>query len=82
MKRDILQQNKESWDKVAHHFNGIDALPSYGPFSQTEEELRLFEEIENKKVLDIGCGSGHSLLYMADKGASELWGIDLSETAN
>ena len=79
MKRDILQQNKESWDKVAHHFNGIDALPSYGPFSQTEEELRLFEEIENKKVLDIGCGSGHSLLYMAEKGASELWGIDLSE---
>ncbi|HEO8422103.1 TPA: class I SAM-dependent methyltransferase [Yersinia enterocolitica] len=76
---DILQQNKKSWDKVAHHFNGIDALPSYGPFSQTEEELKLFEEITNKKVLDIGCGSGHSLLYMADRGASELWGIDLSE---
>ncbi|CAI9386957.1 MULTISPECIES: class I SAM-dependent methyltransferase [Bacillaceae] len=76
---DILQQNKKSWDIVAHHFNGIDALPSYGPFCQTEEELRLFKEIKNKKVLDIGCGSGHSLLYMADKGASELWGVDLSE---
>ncbi|WP_163099757.1 class I SAM-dependent methyltransferase [Peribacillus alkalitolerans] len=77
---DILKQNKKSWDIVANHFNGKDALPSYGPFTQTEEELRLFEEMTNKKVLDIGCGSGHSLLYMAEKGAGELWGVDLSET--
>lgn len=80
MSTEILKQNKKSWDKVAHHFNGKDALPSYGPFAQTEDELILFDEIINKKVLEIGCGSGHSLKYMADKGASELWGIDLSET--
>ncbi|MBP1942599.1 SAM-dependent methyltransferase [Bacillus luteolus] len=80
MSTDILEQNKKSWDKVAYHFNGKDALPSYGPFAQTEDELKLFNEIKNKKILDIGCGSGHSLRYMADKGAIELWGIDLSET--
>ncbi|KGR73565.1 class I SAM-dependent methyltransferase [Ureibacillus manganicus] len=79
MSTEILKQNKKSWDKVAHHFNGKDALPSYGPFAQTEDELGLFDEIINKKVLDIGCGSGHSLRYMADRGASELWGIDLSD---
>jgi cyclopropane fatty-acyl-phospholipid synthase-like methyltransferase len=79
MTNEILVQNKKSWNSVAHHFNGKDALPSYGPFTQTEEELKLFGDITNKKVLDIGCGSGHSLRYMADKGASELWGIDLSE---
>lgn len=79
MSAEILKQNKKSWDKVSHHFNGKDALPSYGPFAQTEDELGLFDEIINKKVLDIGCGSGHSLRYMADKGAGELWGIDLSE---
>jgi SAM-dependent methyltransferase len=28
--------------------------------------------------LEIGCGSGHSLLYLAQQGASELWGLDLS----
>jgi ubiquinone/menaquinone biosynthesis C-methylase UbiE len=76
----ILDQNKKSWNIVAHHFNGKDALPSYGPFAQTEEELQLFDEMRNKKVLDIGYGSGHSLRYMADKGVSELWGVDLSET--
>ncbi|CRK84699.1 class I SAM-dependent methyltransferase [Neobacillus massiliamazoniensis] len=80
MRFEILKQNKKSWDLVAHHFNGKDALPSYGPFTQTEEELRLFEVISNKRVLDIGCGSGHSLRYMAEKGADELWGVDLSET--
>jgi SAM-dependent methyltransferase len=75
----ILEQNKKSWNKVAYHFNGKDALPSYGPYAQTEEELQLFDEIQNKKVLEIGYGSGHSLHYMAEKGARELWGIDLSE---
>lgn len=77
---EMIEQNKRSWDRVAHHFNGKDALPSYGPFAQTEEELGLFDDIKNKNVLDIGCGSGHSLRYMAEKGASELWGIDLSES--
>ena len=77
----ILDQNKKSWNKVAHHFNGIDGcLPSYGPFTQTEEELQLFGDLNNKKVLDIGYGSGHSLSYMADKGVNELWGVDISES--
>lgn len=80
MTSDILQQNKQSWNTVAHHFNGIDALPSYGPFAQTDDELQLFEDIKGKKVLDIGCGSGHSLRYMSDRGANELWGVDLSES--
>lgn len=29
-------------------------------------------------MLDIGCGSGHSLKWCGDKGASELWGLDIS----
>ncbi|WP_277586277.1 class I SAM-dependent methyltransferase [Psychrobacillus antarcticus] len=79
MTTENLKQNKRSWDKVAHHFYGVDALPSYGPFAQTEDELGLLEEMANKKVLEIGCGSGHSLMYMADRGAGELWGVDFSE---
>lgn len=60
MSKEILKQNKVSWDIVAPHFNGVDALPNYGPFAQTEEELQLFEDIQGKKVLEIGYGSGHS----------------------
>lgn len=82
----FLNINKESWEKSADRFFGRTALPEYGPFSLDEEQLELFGNISNQKVLDIGCGSGHSLQYMGNQGANELWGLDLStkqiETAN
>ena len=31
-------------------------------------------------MLELGCGSGHSLRYAAEHGAEELWGVDLSAT--
>jgi len=78
MKDEILEQNKRSWDAIADDWFGTTALPTYGVITLTEEELKLFGEVEGKKVLDIGCGSGHSLKYLADKGAAELWGLDIS----
>lgn len=50
----------------------------YGVLIPTEAELNLFGEVKEKKLLDIGCDSGHSLKYHGDNGASELWGIDIS----
>ncbi|SDJ83829.1 class I SAM-dependent methyltransferase [Sediminibacillus albus] len=78
MTNKVLEQNRQGWNTVARYFNGKDALPSYGPYAQTEEELQLFGNIKRKTVLDIGYGSGHSLRYMAERGAGELWGVDLS----
>jgi SAM-dependent methyltransferase len=75
---EILKVNKEGWDKVAPLFSGVTALPVYGPLINTEESLRLFDSIVGKRVLEIGCGDGHSLEYMSQQGACELWGIDLS----
>ncbi len=40
--------------------------------------ITLFPDLDDKKILDIGCGSGHSLKWCGDNGASELWGIDIS----
>ena len=77
-KSEILSMNKESWEKSAERFFGKTALPEYGPYSLNEEQLNLFDTIANCKVLDIGCGSGHSLQYMGNRGAKELWGLDLS----
>ncbi|MBU3183635.1 class I SAM-dependent methyltransferase [Clostridium estertheticum] len=76
----ILDQNSKSWDIIAYDWFGVTALPTYGPFTPKEDELNLFEDVSGKYVLDIGCGSGHSLCYMGEKGASELWGIDISST--
>lgn len=61
-------------------FFQVDCLPKYGPYTASEDEIHLFDSIKDKKVLDIGCGSGHSLQYMAEHGAEELWGLDFSRT--
>lgn len=75
---EILSMNKEGWEKTAERYYGRTALPDYGPFSLSEEQLHLFGPIAGKKILDIGCGSGHSMQYMGNEGAQELWGLDLS----
>ena len=36
-------------------------------------------KLKNKKVLELGCAKGESLKYLQTKGASEVWGIDISE---
>ena len=79
MKDDILTQNRNSWNAIADSFFGITALPNYGCLCPTEDELHLFPDLSGKKVLDIGFGSGHSLKWCGDRGASELWGLDISE---
>ncbi len=71
-------QNKESWNNMANTWFGTTALPNYGCYIETEEKLKLFPELTSKSILDIGCGSGHSLKWCADNGAEDLWGIDLS----
>ena len=39
----------------------------------------LFGDVSGKKVLEIGCGTGHSLQYLGERKTSELWGLDISE---
>lgn len=70
--------NRSGWDKVAHLYYGLAALPNYGPLTSTEDDLHLLGDVQGKAVLEIGCGSGHSLLYLARHGAYDLWGVDLS----
>ena len=69
--------NSNFWNTIGSDFLGATALPYYGSFV-TEEKLQLFGDVTNKKLLEIGCGNGHSLKYIYDKGAAELWGTDIS----
>ncbi|GKU24433.1 hypothetical protein CFOLD11_12590 [Clostridium folliculivorans] len=79
MDRDeILKTNKTYWDSNADLWFGTTALPEYGVKFVTEDDLHLFGDISGKKLLEICCGSGHSLKYHADRNAAELWGVDIS----
>jgi SAM-dependent methyltransferase len=75
-----LATNREGWNRVAISFHGATALPEYGPLAPTEDALKLLDRTTDVRALELGCGSGHSLRYLAERGARELWGLDLSPT--
>jgi len=75
---EALATNRAGWDRVAPKFHGSTALPEYGPLAPTEDTLRLLDDKTDICALELGCGSGHSLRYLAERGARELWGLDLS----
>jgi 2-polyprenyl-3-methyl-5-hydroxy-6-metoxy-1,4-benzoquinol methylase len=74
----IHETNGVLWDTKGNDVIGTTALPKYGAYI-SEENNRLFGNVSGKKVLEIGCGTGCSLQYLGERGAAELWGIDLAE---
>lgn len=72
------KKNTEFWSTIGSEVLGATALPSWGNFFPSEDKLHLLGDLTNKRVLEIGCGNGHSLKYVADRGAAELWGLDIS----
>src|SRR5689334_20078322 len=60
----MLSINQAGWDQVAARFYGGTALPIYGPLAPTEESLQLLDPLHGARVLELGCGSGHSLHYL------------------
>ena len=80
--QEFIKMNKDGWNELirANKPFSNTILPEYGPFlKRTEEEMNVLENIKGAKVFDMGCGQGESLEYLYHKGASEIWGIDISE---
>lgn len=76
---DSLETNRKGWNGIAGgDWNGT-ILPSWGVYMADEERLHLLDDLTGKKVLEIACGDGRSLLYCSKKNARELWGIDISD---
>ncbi len=74
----IHSTNEHFWGSVGTELVGGTALPKYGAFV-TEEKHQFFKDVDGKSVLEIGCGTGRSLAYLAGKGAGDLWGLDISQ---
>lgn len=74
----IINTNKAYWATNADEWFGTTALPAYGVYFAVEDDLNLFGNVAGKKMLEICCGSGHSLKHHGDRKAGELWGVDVS----
>ena len=78
----FIEINKNGWNnliKANKPFSNT-ILPEYGPFlKRNENEMNIMKNIKGAKILDLGCGEGESLEYLYNKGALEIWGIDISE---
>ena len=75
----IIKKNQHYWNENADLWFGTTSLPEYGVKFVRENDLHLFGDVSGKRLLEICCGSGHSLKYHADRKAGELWGVDLSQ---
>lgn len=75
---EVHNVNTEFWSTIGSEFLGVTALPDWGGFFPSEDKIKLLGDLSGKRVLEIGCGNGHSLKYAADSGASDLWGLDIS----
>ena len=77
----VIEINKESWNKLVKGNKNYSntSLPEYGPFMNNENKFEIFKDVKEKKALEIGCAKGISLKYLYNKGAKEVWGIDISE---
>ena len=74
-----LATNKQAWDQIAPKFVGGCALPNWGPFGECRS-LDLLGNLDGLTVLEVGCGSGHSIAHAAERGAARIYGIDISTT--
>jgi len=77
-KNSIYGTNKSYWNEKGNDFLGAVTLPKLGAFV-TDEKHNLFGDVTGKAMLEIGCGNGRSLIYNAEHGEAELWGVDISE---
>lgn len=74
-----ISLNHSAWDGIsAGNWTGT-VLPAWGVYIPDEEKLHLLDDIAGKKVLEIACGNGESLVYCGKKNPRELWGLDISE---
>jgi len=64
-------KSKKGWDKIYSEKGKF----FEEPHEYMGELLKIFRKRKVKKVLDLGCGSGRHLKFLAKNGF-EVWGMD------
>ena len=71
-----IYDNPHFFEKYSQMSRSKEGLSGAGEWSTLKE---LLPEFKNKKVLDLGSGYGWHCMYAAEKGASSVIGVELSE---
>lgn len=66
-----------SWNREQVTDPAAADIVRYGPEAPTESELRLLGQVADKRVLELGCGSGAGAVALARQGARPI-GLDFS----
>lgn len=68
--------NKEFYEKYSKMYRSLHGLEGAGEWHQLKKML---PPIQNKSVLDLGCGYGWHTKYASEQGAKEVIGVDISK---
>jgi len=70
-----------TWDALAGSYEMARTKPdSFDVLMEFPAQLSLVGEVADKRILDLACGSGAKAIYLANGGAGEVLGIDISKT--
>ena len=73
-KRNSEEDTMKQWDEIYKQYGKFPVNPQEG----IEKVVQIFKEHNVKRVLDLGCGSGRHIIYLAERGF-EVYGIDIAE---
>jgi 2-polyprenyl-3-methyl-5-hydroxy-6-metoxy-1,4-benzoquinol methylase len=71
--------NSEEWPEAVLQFQIVDENSEEEKMDRSEGivDLLIEEDLQNKKILDFGCGEGHTVKYIATQGVASSIGYDI-----
>jgi SAM-dependent methyltransferase len=70
-----------TWKALAQSYEAARTRPdSFDVLMEFPAQLELVGDVAGKRVLDLACGSGAKAIHLAQQGAREVVGVDISET--
>ena len=77
MSKKYEEEVKEVYNKLSKRYHEITADHFFNAYLEVPATTSLLRNVKNKKVLDLGCGTGRHTRILKRRGA-KVWGIDLS----
>ncbi len=71
------ESHRHAWNFLAKAYTGGTALPAWGTRGELQDQ-KILADVTDAEVLEIGFGSGDSIIYLLQQGARHVTGVDFS----